>query len=400
MPSIKSHFPIFKAHPDLIYLDNAATTQKPQIVIDAITHFYTHQNANIHRGIYQLAAQASQAYENTRTKLQKWLNAASRKEIIFTKGTTEAINLVAQSFLMPRLQKGDEVLISQMEHHANLIPWQLACQQKGAILKVIPITPTGSINQAAFEQLLNKKTKLLAITHISNTLGTINPIKKMITKAQEKDIPVLVDGAQSIAHYEIDVRDLEADFFVFSGHKMYAATGIGVLYGKKKWLESMTPYQVGGGMIRAVNFETTIAAPLPQKLEAGTPHIAGVLSLSKAVDFLQNLDQKAARKHLQELTNYAHQRLQSIKGVNIIGQAPEKSAIVSFVIDQIHPHDIASFLGQAQIATRAGHHCTQPLMEYFQIPATIRASFAPYNSFEDVDRLVETLVETQAFFAG
>ena len=395
---IKAQFPIFKAHPKLVYLDNAATTQKPKLVIEGITNFYQKENANIHRGIYDLAAQTSAKYEKVRTKVADFIGATSSKSIVYTSGTTAAINLVATSFLAPRLSKGDEVLISMMEHHANLIPWQMACKASGAMLRVIPINSDGSLDMNAYKTALTPNTKMVAITHISNTLGTINPIADIIAIAHQQDIPVLIDGAQSTAHYPINVNELDADFFTFSGHKVFGPTGIGILYGKQELLEEMAPYQYGGDMIRSVSFEATTFAPIPQRFEAGTTNIAGVIGLGYAIDFLNLLDKKAIGTYLKSLGKYAQEQLSAIEDLTIIGTAAEKTGIISFVIKDIHPHDIASFLGAANIAIRAGHHCTQPLMRHLALPATSRASLSIYNTEEDIDLLVAAIKETIDFF--
>ena len=395
---IKKQFPIFQQHPQLIYLDNAATTHKPSMVIEGITNFYQKENANIHRGIYELAAQTSAKYEKVRTKVADFIGATSPKSIVYTSGTTASINLVATSFLAPRLSKGDEVLISMMEHHANLIPWQMACKAKGATLRVIPINADGSLDMDAYQAALSSLIKMVAITHISNSLGTINPIAKIIDLAHQQDIPVLIDGAQSTAHYPIDVSNLDVDFFAFSGHKIFGPTGIGVLYGKQELLETMTPYQYGGDMIRTVSFETTSFSPSPQRFEAGTTNIAGVIGLGYAIDFLNQLDKNAVGAYLKSLGSYAQQELSAIEGLSIIGTASEKTGIISFVIKDIHPHDIASFLGANNIAIRAGHHCTQPLMKHLELPATSRVSLSIYNTQEDIDLLVAAIKEIIDFF--
>ena len=395
---IKQQFPIFQQHPKLIYLDNAATTQKPSLVIDGITNFYQKENANIHRGIYDLAAQTSAKYEKVRTKVADFIGATSPKSIVYTSGTTASINLVATSFLAPRLSKGDEVLISMMEHHANLIPWQMVCKAKGATLRVIPINADGSLDMNAYKQALSTKTKMVAITHISNSLGTINPVAKIIALAHQNDTPVLIDGAQSTAHYSIDVNALDADFFTFSGHKIFGPTGIGILYGKQELLENMSPSQYGGDMIRSVSFEETSFAPSPQRFEAGTTNIAGVVGLGYAIDFLNQLDKKAIGEYLKSLGKYAQEQLSAMDGLTIIGTAPEKTGIISFTLKDIHPHDIASFVGANNIAIRAGHHCTQPLMNHLKLPATSRASLSIYNTQEDIDLLVAAIKETIDFF--
>lgn len=395
---IRSRFPIFSKHPDLVYLDSAATTQKPDTVIEGISRFYSEENANIHRGIYPLAARATALFESSRDKVQAFIHAAKREEVIFTPGTTAGINLVATSFLGTHLQAGDNIVITAMEHHANLVPWQMACQRVGAELRIVPMDQDGTLDLDTYQSLLNKQTKLVALTHISNTLGTINPIEKMIKMAHQFNIPTLVDAAQSIAHYEIDVQALDCEFLVFSGHKLFGPTGIGVLYGKKDLLETMSPYQYGGDMIRTVSFQKTTFASLPNKFEAGTPNIAGAVGLGYAIDFLQEIDRQQLRDHLQNIKTYAAQVLGDIPGLRIIGKAADKTAIFSFVLDDIHPHDVATFLGEAGIAVRAGHHCTQPIMDFFELPATTRASFSIYNTKAEVDHLAKTIRSVQAFF--
>ncbi len=396
---IRKDFPIFQTYPDLVYLDNAATTQKPTSVIEGIQRFYVEENANIHRGIYPLAVKATQAYEAVRKKVAKALHTSDPSQIVYTSGTTEGINLVAQSFLKPRLQAGEEVLISSMEHHANLIPWQRVCKEKGASLKVLPISDEGELTVATVESMLTEHTRLLALVHISNSLGTINPIEEIIQLAKSRGVTVLLDAAQSIAYYELDVEALDVDFLVFSGHKIFGPTGTGILYGKKALLEEMEPYQVGGDMIREVSFEETTFADVPQRFEAGTTNIAGIVGLGHALDYLATLPKKDIQLHIQQLTAYCTEKLLEIPGVRIIGTAPKKSGIVSFVMEDIHPHDVATMLGEMNIAIRAGHHCTQPLMEMWELPGTTRASFSIYNSVEDVDKLVEAVRQTQLFFA-
>jgi len=396
--SFKSQFPIFAKHPDLVYLDSAATTQKPAMVIKGITRFYEEENANIHRGIYDLAAEATDKYEAVRSKAAEWLHAPAAEEIIFTSGTTAAINLVAQSFLAPQLEAGDNVVISIMEHHANFIPWQMLCRQKGAELRLLSLNRSDKLQKEQLDQLLDERTKMLALVHISNTLGTINPVEELIEQAHQKRIPVLIDGAQSVAHYEVDLQAMNCDFFVCSAHKFYGPTGVGLLYGKSEHLDRMQPVQFGGSMIRQVSVEKTTFAPAPQRFEAGTPNIAGVIGTGYAIDFVRQLDQKAIRQHLDALTTYATEQLSALEGLHIIGQASPKSAIISFIFKDIHPHDIATLIGVQGLALRAGHHCTQPLMDFYSIPATMRASFAPYNTREDIDRLITTLQDLQNIF--
>ncbi|WP_353481813.1 cysteine desulfurase [Haliscomenobacter sp.] len=384
---VQKQFPIFTHYPDLVYLDNAATTQKPYIVLALEQEYYERHNANVHRGIYRLAAESTALYEGSRERCGRFLNAPNARQIIFTSGTTDGINLVAQCFAMPRLEAGDQLLISGMEHHSNLIPWQQACLAKKAELKVIPFHENGELDVQQIKEMLNPKVKLLAITHISNTLGTINPIAEIIALAHAAGIPVLVDAAQSAASHKLDVQALDVDFLVFSGHKVFGPTGTGVLYGKEKWLNEMPPYRFGGEMIRDVTFEKTIFAPIPQKFEAGTPNIAGVATLSSALDFVEELGQDNIAAHLQILLAQGEKRLANIPGIQFYGQAAHKSGIISFTLAGVHPHDLATILGQKDICIRAGHHCTQPIMDFYEIPGTARASFSVYNTVEDVIKL-------------
>ncbi|PSW04430.1 cysteine desulfurase [Photobacterium lipolyticum] len=373
---------------ELVYLDNAATTQKPNSVINAIEHYYRFDNANVHRGIYALSEQATRAYEACRDKIQHFIHAANREEIIFVRGTTEAINLVAQSYLRPRLKAGDEILISTMEHHSNIVPWQILAEQTGAKLAVIPITDSGEIRLDDYQKMLNQRTRLVAVTHVSNVLGTINPVQQMIAMAHAKDIPFLVDGAQAAAKLSVDVQALDCDFYAFSSHKLYGPTGAGVLYGKQLLLESMPPYQGGGEMISQVTFEKTEYKAPPYKFEAGTPNIAGVIGMGAAIDYVLALGLTNIIRRDQQLLRYARQALQSVKGLHIIGNAPNKTSIISFVLDDVHPHDISTVLDVEGVAIRAGHHCAMPLMQRFHLPATARASLAFYNNEQDIDRLV------------
>ncbi len=374
----------------LIYFDNGATSQKPQVVLDTLQKYYALENANIHRGVHYLSQQATTAYEQARRTIQTYIGAKSPDEIIFTKGTTDAINLVAFSF-GELLKAGDEILITAMEHHSNIVPWQLLCERKGCVLKVVPITKKGELDLDAFDTLLNERTKLLAITHISNTLGTINPVQDLIQKAHRAGAKVLLDGAQSIQHLQIDVKQLDCDFYCFSGHKVFGPTGIGILYGKEEILEKMPPYQGGGDMIAKVTFERTTYNSLPLKFEAGTPHIAGAIGLGSAIEFLNSLDLEAAAAHELELTKYAQGILDTFEGLHIIGEAKNKTSVVSFTIDNMHPFDLGTLLDKQGIAVRTGHHCTQPLMDFFQIPGTVRASFAFYNTKEEIDTFVAAL---------
>lgn len=390
---IREQFPSLRQQvygKNLIYFDNGATSQKPQIVLDALNHFYAKENANIHRGVHYLSQMATSAYEEARKTIQKYVNAQKSEEIIFTKGTTDAINLVANSF-GELLDKGDEILISAMEHHSNIVPWQMLCERKGCVLRIIPINHKGEIIQAEYEALLNEKTKLVSITHISNTLGTINPVRTMTEKAHAVGARVLVDGAQSIQHKKIDVVDLNCDWFVFSGHKVFGPTGIGVLYGKEEILEKMPPYQGGGDMIAKVTFEKTTYNELPFKFEAGTPHIAGVIGLGKAFEFLNTLDMDAILQYEMELEAYAQDLLLTFEGLEVIGTAKKKTSVVSFSMDKIHPFDIGTLLDKQGIAVRTGHHCTQPLMDFYKIPGTTRASFAFYNTKEEIDTFIAAL---------
>lgn len=374
----------------LIYFDNGATSQKPQVVLDTLKQYYALENANIHRGVHYLSQQATSAYEQARRTIQTYIGAKSPDEIIFTKGTTDAINLVAFSF-GELLKAGDEILITAMEHHSNIVPWQLLCERKGCVLKVVPISKKGELDLVAFDTLLNERTKLLAITHISNTLGTINPVQELIEKAHRAGAKVLLDGAQSIQHLQIDVKQLDCDFYCFSGHKVFGPTGIGILYGKEEILEKMPPYQGGGDMIAKVTFERTTYNTLPLKFEAGTPHIAGAIGLGSAIEFLNSLDLNAAAAHELELTKYAQGILDTFEGLHIIGEAKNKTSVVSFTIDHMHPFDLGTLLDKQGIAVRTGHHCTQPLMDFFEIPGTVRASFAFYNTKEEIDTFVAAL---------
>ncbi|OJJ22897.1 cysteine sulfinate desulfinase [marine bacterium AO1-C] len=382
----------------LAYLDNAATTQKPQEVIQRVQTYYENENANIHRGIYDLARQATDDYEAARVKVQNLLNASKTQEIIFTRGTTESINLVAQCFLAPMLKPGDEVVITAMEHHSNLVPWQVLCKKHQAHLKIIPINDAGEVMMEDYRALLNDKTRMVALVHISNSLGTINPIAEMTQLAKQKGIPVLIDGAQSVSHMEIDVQALDCDFFAFSGHKMYAPTGIGVLYGKTARLNAMEPYQYGGEMIRTVSYEDSTFNALPHKFEAGTPNIAGAIGLGTAIDFIQKVGLHNIHQHMDDLLQYATETLQAIEGIRLIGTAQQKTSIVSFLLDDVHPHDMGTILNESGVAIRAGHHCTMPLMRHFEIPGTTRASFAMYNTKAEIDQLAEALKKVQAIF--
>lgn len=391
---IRQQFPVLnrevKGKP-LVYLDNAATTQKPQVVIDALVDYYSGYNANIHRGIHTLAEEATAAFEATRDAVQQFIHAPAREEIIFTRGTTEGINLVAATWGRQNIGAGDEIIISAMEHHSNIVPWQILCEEKGALLKVIPVNDAGELVPGAYDQLLNEKTKLVSIVHVSNALGTVNPVKQMIEAAHQVGAVVFVDGAQSTVHLDIDVQDLNCDFFACSAHKLYGPTGVGVLYGKKDILEAMPVYQGGGEMIKEVSFEKTTYNELPYKYEAGTPNIADVVAFKAALDYIQATGKQDIARHEQALTDYATAQLALIPGLKLIGTATEKASVVSFVIEGVHPQDIGILLDNQGIAVRTGHHCTQPLMARFNIPGTIRASFAMYNTFEEVDALIAGL---------
>jgi cysteine desulfurase/selenocysteine lyase len=375
---------------NLIYFDNGATSQKPQYVIDAINKYYSKDNANIHRGVHHLSQKATNEYEASRKTIATYLNAKHTHEIIFTKGTTEGINLVAFSFGQ-LLQKGDEIIISAMEHHSNIVPWQMLCERVGCVLKVIPINKKGEIIYDEYLQLLNDKTKLVAVSHISNSLGTINPIKKMIDEAHKVGAKVLIDGAQSIQHTKIDVQALDCDFYVFSGHKVFGPTGIGVLYGKEGILNKMPPYQGGGDMILKVTFEKTTYNELPFKFEAGTPHIAGAICLGKAIEYLNQFNIVDLEKHELELADYATDLLLTFEGLHIIGESKKKTSVVSFIVDGAHPFDIGTLLDKQGVAVRTGHHCTQPVMDFYKIPGTVRASFAFYNTKEEIDYFIAAL---------
>lgn len=383
----------------LVYLDNAATTQKPSSVIDAVSSYYRMDNANIHRGVHELSERATSAFEETREKVRRFIDAESTHEIVFVRGTTEGINLVAGTFGKSRIRKGEDILISGLEHHSNIVPWQMLCGEVGANLRVAPISDSGEIIFEEYARLLTDRTRLVALGHVSNALGTVNPVKKMIDLAHRRDVPVLIDGAQAVAHASVSVRDLDADFYVFSAHKMYGPTGIGVLYGKERHLESMPPYQGGGDMIKSVTFEKTVYNDLPHKFEAGTPNIAGVIGFGAAIDYLQSLPIGAVESRGKELLDLATTRLQGIDGVRLIGTAQEKVGVVSFVLKDVHPHDIGTILNEEGIAIRTGHHCAQPVMQRFGIPATARASFAVYNTTEEVELLARGTKRVLEVFA-
>lgn len=391
---IRKDFPILKRKikgKDLVYLDNGATTQKPQQVIDAVANYYENENSNIHRGVHTLSQEATTKYEDARTIVQEFIGAQHNHEIIFTKGTTDGINLIAYSFGKKHLKKGDEIIITAMEHHSNIVPWQMICEEKEAVLKVIPINKKGELILEELDRLITPKTKLIAFNHISNTLGTINPIKEIIKKAHDNNIFVLVDAAQSIAHTPINVVELDVDFLVFSGHKMFAPTGTGVLYGKEAILNDLPPYQGGGDMIKEVTFEKTTYNCLPHKFEAGTPNIAGVIGLGEAVKYIQHIGFDFIEEQEKKLLQYGTEQLLQLENLRIIGTAEHKTSVISFVLEGIHPFDIGTIIDQLGIAVRTGHHCTQPLMQFFEIPGTIRASFSFYNTVEEIDLLVISL---------
>ena len=388
---VRQDFPILKQKvhgKPLVYLDNGATSQKPQVVIDALSRYYAAENSNIHRGVHFLSERATEAYEGARQKLRRFVNARSEQEIIFVRGTTEAINLVAQSYGRTFLKEGDEIIVSALEHHSNIVPWQLLCGQTGARLRVIPMNHDGELIVAEYRRLLNEKTKFLSVTHVSNALGTVVPVREITKLAHERGVPVFVDGAQAVPHFKVDVQELGCDFYAFSGHKLFGPTGVGILYGRVEWLEAMPPYQGGGDMISLVTFEKTHYNVLPYKFEAGTPHISGGIGLGAAIDYLNGLDWKQVLAHENDLLAYATAALSEIGGLRIIGTAKEKAGVISFVFDQIHAHDVGTILDQEGVAVRAGHHCAMPVMQRFGVPATTRASFALYNTREEVDVLV------------
>jgi len=399
---IREDFPILKTQvrgKNLVYFDNAATTQKPISVIERIQKYYLEENSNVHRGVHYLSELATKEFESARETVRNFINAESIEEIIFTRGTTEAINLVANSFGKTFISEGDEIIISEMEHHSNIVPWQILCEEKKAKLKIIPFDDNGELILDELENLITERTKLISIVHISNSLGTINPVKKIIEIAHSYAIPVLIDGAQSIMHSKIDVQDLGCDFFVFSGHKIYGPTGIGVLYGKKEWIDQMMPYQGGGDMIKSVTFEKTIYNDLPYKFEAGTPNIEGAIGLKAAIDYLNEIGLEQISVYENELLQYATDKLSEIPQLKIIGTAKEKASIISFILENIHPHDVGTILDFEGIAVRTGHHCTQPVMQHFNIPATTRASFSFYNTKEEIDKLFSAIQKVIKVFS-
>lgn len=391
---IRADFPILgrPVHgKPLVYLDNGATSQKPQSVIDAVDHYYSFENSNIHRGVHWLSECATAAYEAAREKVRRFINAESEKEIIFVRGTTEAINLVAQSYGRSFLEAGDEIVVSAMEHHSNIVPWQMVCEQVGARLRVLPINHNGEIVMEEYDRMLNERTKIVAVTQVSNALGTIVPVQEIVARAHRWEVPVLLDGAQAVPHLKVDVRALDCDFYAFSGHKMFGPTGVGVLYGRRELLERMPPYQGGGDMISLVTFEKTHYNVLPYKFEAGTPNIAGVIGLGAAVDYLQRLDWDQVVAHEHELLARGTEALSEIVPLRIIGTAKEKAGVLSFVLDHVHAHDVGTILDQEGVAVRAGHHCAMPVMQRFGVPATTRASFAFYNTVDEIDVLVRAI---------
>ncbi|HUG98281.1 MAG TPA: cysteine desulfurase [Gammaproteobacteria bacterium] len=399
---VRRDFPILhqRVHDQpLVYLDNAASAQRPEAVIDAISQYYRRDHANVHRGVHTLSQRATEAYEGAREKVRRFINAATTKEIIFTRGTTEAINLVAQSWGRARLRDGDEVVISHLEHHANIVPWQMLCAQTGATLRVIPMTPAGEIDLDAARGIIGARTRMLAFGHVSNALGTIHPVAELVAMARSVGALVLLDGAQGVPHMRVDVQALDCDFYAFSAHKMFGPTGIGVLWGREELLSAMPPWQGGGDMILSVSFEKTTYNELPWKFEAGTPHIAGAIGLGAAIDYLDGIDFDQASAWENELLAYATEALGAIEGLRIIGTAPHKAAVISFALDGVHPHDIGTIVDHAGVAIRTGHHCAMPVMEYYGVPATARASFAFYNTKAEADRLVAALLRAREVFA-
>jgi len=389
--AVRRQFPILNREvkgKSLVYFDNAATSQKPQSVIDALVSYYTHYNANVHRGIHTLAEEATLAMEKSRDAAQEFINAESREQIVFTRGTTEGINLVAYTWGRQNIKAGDEIIVSNIEHHSNIVPWQILIEEKGAVLKVIPVNEKGELIIEEYKKLLNPKTKLVAVNHASNALGTINPVREIIDAAHEVGAVVLIDGAQSTVHLDIDVQDMDCDFFTFSSHKMYGPTGVGVLYGKRELLESMPPFQGGGEMIKEVTFEKTTYNDLPYKYEAGTPNIADIIAFKAAIDFVNGIGKKNIKEYEDQLLQYGTSQLEQIPGVKIVGEAKEKVSVISFIVDKLHPQDLGILLDNYGIAVRTGHHCAQPLMDCYRIPGTVRASFAVYNTKEEIDELV------------
>ncbi len=399
---VRKDFPVLQqtSHgKPLVFLDSAASAQKPQAVLDAMADLYGHSYANIHRGVYELSMRATAAFEEAREKVRAFLGAPEAREIVFVRNATEAINLVASTFGRTRISEGDEILITHMEHHANIVPWQMLCEQTGAVLRVAPIDDRGALLLGEFEKLLTPRTKLAAVVQVSNALGTVNPVREMVQMARRRGIPVLVDGAQAVPHARVDVRELDCDFYVFSGHKLFGPSGVGVLWGRAEHLEAMPPYQGGGEMILSVSFEKTIYNEIPHKFEAGTPDIAGVVGLGAAIDYLNGIGMDAIAAHERELLAYGTERLLEVPGLRLIGTAPQKASVLSFVLDDVHPHDVGTILDQEGVCVRTGHHCAQPVMERFGVPATARASLALYNDRSDVDRLVDAIHKVREVFA-
>ncbi|MFH2051514.1 MAG: cysteine desulfurase [bacterium] len=399
----RGDFPVFAVTENgkpLVYLDSAASAQKPHQVLDAVRHFEAFEYANIHRGVYKLSETATARYEGARASVRRFLNASDDREIVFVRGTTEAVNLVARSFARPRLAPGDEILITHLEHHSNIVPWQLICAETGAELKVAPIDDRGVVDFEAFAGLLGPRTKFAAFAHVSNALGTVNPVREMTRLAHAQGVPVLVDGAQAVAHMPVDVQEIGCDFYAFSGHKLYGPSGIGALYGKLEHLEAMPPYQGGGDMIRSVSFSGTTFAPAPQKFEAGTPNIGGAVGLGAAIEYVESIGWEAIESHQRALQEHGEQVLASITGLRLIGTAPERVSLFSYILDGVHPHDIGTFLAADNIAVRSGHHCAQPVMERFGVPATTRASLGIYNTRDDIDALAAGLRRVKEFFAA
>jgi len=399
---IEKDFPILSSQVNgnrLVYLDSGASAQMPRSVIERISNYHAKEHANIHRGVYELSERATASYERARSKVARFLNVKDPAEIIFTKGTTDAINLVAHGFGRPFVKSGDEIVISHMEHHSNIVPWQMLCEEVGAKLRVIPITDSGELDLDAFENILNDRTKLVAITHVSNVLGTINPIKKIVSTAHNRDIPVLVDGAQGAPHMKVDLADLDCDFYTFSGHKTCGPTGIGVLFGKRALLEKMRPFEGGGDMILSVTFEKTTYAEIPAKFEAGTPPIVAAIGLGEALDYLESVGMDAIEAHEKTLTDYAYQALQTVDGLSFYGTSESKAGVMSFNVKGIHAHDMGTLLNDEGVAVRTGHHCAQPVMERYRVPATTRASFYLYNQIEDIDVLVASIKKVQKIFS-
>ena len=391
---VRADFPVLQQQVNgkpLVYLDNGATSQKPQAVIDELVRYYSTENANVHRGVHTLSQNATEDYEGARAKVKRLLNAADDHEIVFTRGTTDSLNIVAQSFGKQSFGPGDEVIVSNMEHHSNIVPWQMLREEKGVVLRVVPIDDTGELLMDEYERMLSPRTKLVSITHVANAIGTILPVEQIIGMAHAQGVPVMLDGAQAVPHMAVDVQKLDCDFYVFSGHKIFGPTGIGILYGKAEYLEAMPPVQGGGDMIKSVTFERTIYNDLPYKFEAGTPNIAGAIGLGAAVDYVQSVGYDSFAAHEDELLDYGTKALESIEGLRIIGTSPRKAGILSFVMENVHPHDIGTILDAEGVAVRTGHHCAQPVMQRFQIPATVRASMAMYNTKEDIDALVRAI---------